>query len=71
MRKKGDTGRRPNISQEGRDKPFSWRDAKGNLLAFLGGKLRLGKRCIGTNLNDLWAFTPSTGQWKPWMSGKK
>jgi N-acetylneuraminic acid mutarotase len=44
----------------------SWADAAGNLWMFGGA----GYDGVGTlgNLNDLWEFSPSTGQWS-WMNG--
>jgi N-acetylneuraminic acid mutarotase len=50
----------------GRSQANTWIDSTGNLW-LLGG---YGYDAAGTleNLNDLWVFTPSTGQWT-WMSG--
>jgi N-acetylneuraminic acid mutarotase len=44
----------------------SWVDTAGNLWLFGGA----GYDSVGTlgNMNDLWEFSPSTGQWS-WMSG--
>jgi N-acetylneuraminic acid mutarotase len=46
----------------GRAGASSWIDGSGNLWLFGGG----GSGSVG--MNDLWEFTPSTGQWA-WMSG--
>jgi N-acetylneuraminic acid mutarotase len=50
----------------GRQQAVSWTDGGGNLWLFGGG----GTDSAGTNgeLNDLWEFNPSTGEWT-WMSG--
>jgi len=50
----------------GRSGSVSWTDKNGNLWLFGG----YGVDSAGNygNLNDLWVFTPSTGQWT-WMSG--
>jgi N-acetylneuraminic acid mutarotase len=50
----------------GRQYAISWSDSKGNLWLFGGN----GYDSNGSlhYLNDLWEFTPSTGQWT-WMSG--
>jgi N-acetylneuraminic acid mutarotase len=50
----------------GRYGAVSWTDASGNLWLFGGG----GYEANGSlgNLNDLWKYTPSTGEWT-WMSG--
>jgi N-acetylneuraminic acid mutarotase len=50
----------------GRGSAVTWTDASGNLWLFGGG----GYDAAGTNgaLNDLWKYTPSTGDWT-WMSG--
>ena len=52
-----------------RQHALRWTDATGNLWLFGG----LGYDSVGTNsgtayLNDLWEFSPSTGEWT-WMSG--
>jgi N-acetylneuraminic acid mutarotase len=46
--------------------PVSWRDAAGNLWLFGGSAIDVH----GTRgwLNDLWRYSPSTGQWT-WISG--
>jgi N-acetylneuraminic acid mutarotase len=49
-----------------RDSAVSWTDASGNLWLF-GGYGGDGAGGNG-NLNDLWKYTPSTGEWT-WMSG--
>jgi N-acetylneuraminic acid mutarotase len=46
--------------------PVSWTDASANLWLF-GGVGRDGVGGYGS-LNDLWKYTPSTGEWT-WMSG--
>jgi N-acetylneuraminic acid mutarotase len=45
----------------GRGGPAGWTDTSGNLWLFGGGGLN-------GHLNDLWKYTPSTGEWT-WMSG--
>ena len=45
----------------------SWTDSAGNLWLFGGYGLPASGTAQG-NLNDLWKFTPSTGQWT-WVSG--
>jgi hypothetical protein len=45
----------------GREVSVSWTDASGNLWLFGGAD-------IGGDWNDLWRYTPSTGEWT-WMSG--
>jgi N-acetylneuraminic acid mutarotase len=45
-----------------RDSAASWTDASGNFWLFGGGNSFQG------NLNDLWKYTPTTGEWT-WMSG--
>jgi N-acetylneuraminic acid mutarotase len=56
----------PANSPGGRWSPVVWTDASGNFWMF-GGE---GFPASGTNgeLNDLWKFNPSTGEWT-WMSG--
>jgi N-acetylneuraminic acid mutarotase len=44
----------------------TWTDSNGNLWLFGGWGYDANSRWGG--LNDLWMFTPSTGEWK-WMSG--
>jgi hypothetical protein len=46
-----------------RDQAVSWTDASGNFWLF-GGR----EDDNGADLNDLWRYTPSTGEWT-WMSG--
>ena len=50
----------------GRAAASNWTDQNGNLWLFGGN----GMDSVGTGgyLNDLWEFTPSTGQWT-WMAG--
>jgi N-acetylneuraminic acid mutarotase len=48
-----------------RDHAVSWTDSSGNLWLF-GGVQRDASNVA--NLNDLWKYTPSTGEWT-WMSG--
>ncbi len=50
----------------GRESPYMWADKSGNIWLFGGG----GLDSAGTNgfLNDLWEFTPSTGNWT-WAGG--
>lgn len=50
----------------GREYPVSWTDASGNFWLFGGG----GYDSTGTSgyLNDLWRYSPSTGQWT-WTTG--
>jgi N-acetylneuraminic acid mutarotase len=47
-----------------RDSAVSWTDSSGNLWLF-GGHDANGN---GSDLNDLWKYAPSTGEWT-WMSG--
>lgn len=49
-----------------REAPMAWTDAAGNLWLYGG----LGFDYAGSNgyLNDLWKFSPATGQWA-WLSG--
>ncbi|MCE3268292.1 MAG: hypothetical protein K0R49_544, partial [Burkholderiales bacterium] len=47
----------------GRSQSISWIDTSGNLWLFGGNE---GE---GTELNDLWKYTPSSGKWT-WMSGE-
>jgi N-acetylneuraminic acid mutarotase len=49
-----------------RDSASSWTDSSGNLWLFGG----VGYSAAGSvgNLNDLWRYSPSTGQWA-WISG--
>jgi N-acetylneuraminic acid mutarotase len=56
----------PTNSPGGRWSPVVWTDASGSFWMF-GGE---GFPATGTNgeLNDLWKFNPSTGEWT-WMSG--
>lgn len=56
----------PGNTPGGRQQAASWTDASGNLWLFGGG----GADSTGTHgqLNDLWQFNPSMGQWT-WMSG--
>jgi hypothetical protein len=50
----------------GRSAALTWTDSKGNVLLFGGcGYTAAG---VQDGLNDLWKFTPATGQWT-WMSG--
>ena len=49
----------------GRGEAVSWRDGNGNL--WLLGGLGYGSTTVGT-YNDLWEYSPSTGQWR-WMGG--
>ena len=49
-----------------REGAASWIDASGNLWLF--GGLGLASTIVPGDLNDLWKFTVSTGQWT-WMSG--
>jgi N-acetylneuraminic acid mutarotase len=49
-----------------REGAVSWTDASGNLWLFGGGNL--GEYGYMYVLNDLWKYTPSTGEWT-WMSG--
>lgn len=50
----------------GRESSVSWVDSSGNLWLF-GGLGADSSGGVGT-LNDVWRFTPSTGQWT-WMGG--
>jgi N-acetylneuraminic acid mutarotase len=51
----------------GRMQSVSWTDSKGNLWIF-GGEGSDSKGNIFAHLNDLWKFSPSTGEWA-WMGG--
>jgi N-acetylneuraminic acid mutarotase len=45
-----------------------WTDAGGNIWLFGGTGFALTSGPVGGELNDLWKFNPSTGEWT-WMSG--
>jgi N-acetylneuraminic acid mutarotase len=45
--------------------PVTWTDAGGNFWLFGGSNWNNGS---GGDMNDLWKYTPSTGEWT-WMSG--
>jgi N-acetylneuraminic acid mutarotase len=49
-----------------RDSFVSWTDSSGNLWLFGGGGYDANS--YSWSLNDLWRYTPSTGEWT-WMSG--
>jgi N-acetylneuraminic acid mutarotase len=49
-----------------RDVPVSWTDGSGNFWLF--GGIGNDTTTIDSPLNDLWKYTPNTGQWT-WMSG--
>jgi N-acetylneuraminic acid mutarotase len=49
-----------------RDAAGSWTDSSGNLWLFGGGGVDANG--VSGALNDLWKYTPSTGEWT-WMSG--
>jgi N-acetylneuraminic acid mutarotase len=51
----------------GRFFAVGWTDSSGNLWLF-GGEGEAGAVGRGGDLNDLWKYTPSTGDWT-WMSG--
>jgi N-acetylneuraminic acid mutarotase len=50
-----------------RDPACSWMDSSGNLWLF-GGEVDASSSGLEGYLNDLWRYTPSTGEWT-WMSG--
>ncbi len=53
----------------GRQHAVSWIDASGNLWIFGGkGCDSTGSDACGNYLNDLWKYSPSTGEWT-WVSG--
>ena len=52
----------------GREDAASWLDAAGNLWLFGGWGIDATPNSSGGPLNDLWKYTPGTGQWT-WMSG--
>ena len=45
-----------------------WTDASGNIWLFGGNGFALSNVGVGGTLNDLWMFSPATGQWT-WISG--
>jgi N-acetylneuraminic acid mutarotase len=47
--------------------PATWTDANGNFWLF-GGYVNVAANNVPGDLNDLWKYTPSTGEWT-WMSG--
>jgi N-acetylneuraminic acid mutarotase len=53
----------PGNTPGARDLPVSWTDPSGNLWLF-GGEANAG----ADNFNDLWEYTPQTGEWT-WISG--
>jgi N-acetylneuraminic acid mutarotase len=52
----------------GREDAASWIDAADNLWLFGGWGIDATPNGSGGQLNDLWKYTPGTGQWT-WMSG--
>lgn len=48
--------------------PAMWTDAGGNVWLFGGTGFALTTAAVGGELNDLWKFTPSTGEWT-WVNG--
>jgi N-acetylneuraminic acid mutarotase len=49
-----------------RDTAVTWTDSSGNLWLFGGGGYDANR--VASDLNDLWKYTPSAGEWT-WMSG--
>lgn len=52
----------------GRDDGVTWTDAKGNLWLFGGFAGYVTNTLAGDFLNDLWEYSPSSGEWT-WVSG--
>ncbi len=52
----------------GRQRPVTWTDNQGNLILFGGNGMGDNSQFTSDNLNDLWVYTLSTGNWT-WKKG--
>ena len=53
-----------------RDGGITWTDASGNLWMFGGFAGYVHNTAVGDFLNDLWEYSPSSGEWT-WVAGSK